>query len=61
MVKKEISKDEVLFYLEEMIEMELASEIEEDVYYDIKYKGKCNKQDYKEVLHNMRKWYTEKF
>lgn len=59
--KERFNKGEVMEYLEEMIQCGLATEEEENVYYDVKYTGKCNKKDYSKVKKNIHKWYNEKF
>ena len=61
MIKNEISNEEALFYLEEVISMNLATEVEEDVYYDIKSRGKCKRSELEKVKKRMHEWYGEKF
>lgn len=61
MIKNEISNEEVLYYLEEMISMSLATKVEEDVYYDIKYSGKCKRSELEKVKKRMYELYEEKF
>lgn len=55
------SNDECLGYLEEMIISDLATEVEEKVYQDVKWFGKCNRKELNEVRRNMKKWYNEVF
>jgi len=57
----DISNTDVLYYLEEMIQCGLADEIEENVYYDIKWFGRCKRGEMKHVKKNMIKMYNEKF
>lgn len=61
MIKKEISNEEMMFYLEEMIQMELATETEEKVYEDIRWHGRCKRSELNQVKDRMRKWYEEQF
>lgn len=61
MIKNEISNEEVAYYLEEMISMNLATEVEEDVYYDIKHSGKCKRSELEKVKKRMYELYDEKF
>ena len=61
MIKNEISNEEALFYLEEVISMNLATEVEEDVYYDIKHSGKCKRSELEKVKKRMYELYDEKF
>lgn len=58
---KDISNTDVMYYLEEMINMGDASEIEMNVYYDIKLTGKCKGGELKRVKKNMLEMYDEKF
>ena len=58
--KLEVSHSEVMFYLEEMIEMDLVDEIEERLYTDIKWK-KYSKKDYTYVQNRVREWQEEQF
>lgn len=59
--KETFNKYEVMEYLEEVIQMGLATEEEENIYYDMKYTGKCTYKDYVQVRKNMHKLYNEKF
>lgn len=52
-MQKGISKTELIYYLEEMIKMNLSTEFEEDIYYSIKYTGKANKKKLKNVISRM--------
>ncbi|WGT37967.1 hypothetical protein QH639_19385 [Lysinibacillus sp. 1 U-2021] len=55
------NKEDVLFYLEEMVQMEMATSIEEDVYYSLKQDKKISREQLKSVLKCMYKWYNTKF
>jgi len=55
------NKENVLFYLEEMVQMEMASSIEEDVYYSLKQDKKIAREQLGLVLKRMKKWYNIKF
>ncbi|MBG9689480.1 hypothetical protein ABD91_00885 [Lysinibacillus sphaericus] len=55
------NKEDVLFYLEEMVQMEMASSIEEDVYYSIKQDKKITREQLGSVLKRMKKWNNIKF
>lgn len=55
------NKEDVLFYLEEMVQMEMASSIEEDVYYSIKQDKKITREQLGSVLKRMKKWHNIKF
>ena len=55
------SNGEVMEYLEEMIISDLAEAVEERVYQDIKWFGKCSKSDLNKIKINMKKWYKEVF
>lgn len=59
--KVSFSNEEVLEYLENMLQSGLATEEEENVYYDVKYTGKCNKKELSKVKRNLHNWYHEKF
>lgn len=65
MVKKEISKSELMYYLEEMIEMDLADEIETRFYEDCQWedftKMKQRKVDLKHIIHNYRTYQNQAF
>jgi len=47
------NKEDVLFYLEEMVQMEMASSIEED--------KKITREQLRSVLQRMHKWQNTKF
>ncbi|QIC46277.1 hypothetical protein GAG94_03510 [Lysinibacillus sphaericus] len=55
------NKEDVLFYLEEMVQMEMASSIEEDVYYSIKQDKKITREQLGSALKRMKKWHNTKF
>ncbi|UUV25875.1 MULTISPECIES: hypothetical protein [Lysinibacillus] len=55
------NKEDVLFYLEEMVQMEMATSIEEDVYYSLKQDTKISRDQLRTVLKRMNKWYNTKF
>lgn len=55
------NKEEVLFYLEEMVQMEMVTSIEEDVYYSLKQDTKISRDQLRTVLKRMNKWYNTKF
>lgn len=59
--KINVKSGEILYYLEEMIQMNLAEEVEENVYYDLKYKGKCKRKELSQVVEHMKEWQEEKF
>lgn len=54
------NKEDVLFYLEEMVQMEMVSSIEEDVYYLLKKEKKISREQLRSVLKCMYKWYNIK-
>ncbi|WP_342532762.1 hypothetical protein MHB40_14935 [Lysinibacillus sp. FSL K6-0057] len=55
------NKEDVLFYLEEMLQMEMATSIEEDVYYSFKQDKKITREQLRSVLQRMHKWQNTKF
>lgn len=55
------NKEYVLFYLEEMVQMEMATSIEEDVYYSLKQDKKITREQLRSVLQRMHKWQNTKF
>lgn len=55
------NKEDVLIYLEEMVQMEMATSIEEDVYYSLKQDKKISREQLISVLKRMYKWYNTKF
>lgn len=55
------NKEDVLFYLEEMVQMEMVTSIEEDVYYSLKQDKKISREQLRSVLKGMNKWYNTKF
>ncbi|MDC6267337.1 hypothetical protein [Lysinibacillus fusiformis] len=55
------NKEDVLFYLEEMVQMEMTSSIEEDVYYSLKQGKKVTREQLGSVLKRMKKWYNASF
>lgn len=58
-IKTNIS--EILYYLEEMYQMDLLSEEEMDIYEKYKYTGKMTKNDAKEVLISIKQYFFEEF
>ena len=61
MQAEDITNTDIMYYLEEMIQMDLADEIEQNVYYDIKWFNRCKRGELKHVKKNMIKIYNEKF
>lgn len=57
MKKQNFNKQEVKIYLEEVVFMDVATEIEQDVFYKIKYGQPVTKGELREVLSNMKYWY----
>ena len=55
------NKEDVLFYLEEMVQMEMVNTIEEDIYYSLKQDKKITRDQLRTVLKRMNKWYNTKF
>lgn len=55
------NKEDVLFYLEEMVQMEMVNTIEEDVYYSLKQDKKITREQLRSVLKRMNKWHNTKF
>lgn len=55
------NKEDVLFYLEEMVQMDMANTIEEEVYYSLKQGKKIARYQLGTVLKGMKKWYNTKF
>lgn len=55
------NKEDVLFYLEEMVQMEMATSIEEDVYYSLKQDTKISRDQLRTVIKRMNKWHNTKF
>lgn len=58
-IKTNIS--EIVYYLEEMYQMDLLSEEEMDIYENYKYSGKMTKNDAKEVLISIKQYFFEEF
>ena len=58
---EEVSHSEVMFYLEEMMDMNLSDELEDDVYYDLKWNGCTSKWKYGYVIKRIRELQYEKF
>lgn len=58
---EEVSHSEVMFYLEEMMVSELADDVEEDVYIDLKSTGRTSKWKYGYVIKRIRELQYEKF
>lgn len=59
--KKEISKTEMLYYLEEMIGMELASPLEENTYYKLMDDAYVSVDDLLHIGNTIQQWYQVKF
>lgn len=57
MNKQKFNTQEVKIYLEEVVFMDVATEIEQDVFYKIKYGQPVTKGELREVLSNMKYWY----
>ena len=55
------SNSEVMYYLEEMISMDMVEDYELAAYQDIKLIGKVKKGDLKKIKCNMFKLHNEKF
>lgn len=49
--------EEVKWYLEEMIQLDLTNNVEERVYEDLMWYGKCRSKDLKKVYARMDEWY----
>lgn len=60
-IKKQTNKGEVLFYLEEMIRMDLHDEFEEEMYELLSRGYKLHREDKLELVSRMQEWYDEKF
>jgi len=56
-----ISNSEIMYYLEEMISMDMVEDYELEAYQDIKWYGKVKKSSLKKIKHNMCKLHNEKF
>lgn len=57
-----VSKSELLFYLEEVIEMNNATELEQEVYYTYRHTGKLkNSETVQQILRKMKKLHNEKY
>ncbi|MEQ6355235.1 hypothetical protein ABNX05_11455 [Lysinibacillus sp. M3] len=52
---------EIMYYLEEMISMDMGKDYELEAYQDIKWYGKVKKSTLKKIKRNMYKLYNEKF
>lgn len=61
MKEVQFSKDEVLAYLEDMIQMDYATQDETDLFEDIQWNGTYSKTTYNKVIRNMKKLYNETF
>ena len=55
------NNSEVLYYLEEIISMDMGKDYELEAYQDIKRYGKVKKSSLKKIKRNMYKLYNEKF
>lgn len=65
-IKTEVSQSELMFYLEEMVQMGLADEIEESFYEDCQWDGfskvkQQRKIDLRHIIHNYRAWQEVNF
>ncbi|MFJ3388783.1 hypothetical protein [Lysinibacillus sp. NPDC086135] len=54
------SNSEIMYYLEEMISMNMEKDYELEAYQDIKRYGKVKKSAFKKIKRNMFKLYNEK-
>ncbi|QJI52514.1 hypothetical protein [Psychrobacillus phage Perkons] len=61
MKQVEFNKSEVLAYLEDMIQIDLATELERHAYEDMKWNGKMNANTYASIVHTMKEKWNEKF
>lgn len=59
--KVNLNRDELVSYLEEMINLGLAEDFEENVYYDYLYKGKVKRSDLEKVKYRFKQWHNEVF
>lgn len=50
------SMNEVKEYLEEMVASDLAIKVEQDVYQDLKWYGRCKKAELEQVYERMNDW-----
>ncbi len=55
------NNSEIMYYLEEMISMDMEEDYELEAYQDIKCYGKAKKSSLKKIKRNMFKLYNEKF
>jgi len=55
------NKEDVLFYLEEMVQMEMSTSIEEDVYFSLKQGKNVTREQLGSVLKRMKKWQNTVF
>lgn len=56
-IKKKTVSGDVMNYLEVMLLEDMNDEIEEKVYTDIKWWGKCKKSEYEYVVERMNEYY----
>lgn len=55
------NNSEILYYLEEIISMDMEQDYELEAYRDIKWYGKIKSSSLKKIKHNMYKLHYEKF
>lgn len=55
------SNSEIIYYLEEIISMDMVEDYELEAYQDIKQHGKVKRSTLKKIKHNMVKLHNEKF
>lgn len=59
--KVNLNRDELVSYLEEMINLGLAEDFEENAYYDYLYTGKVKRSDLEKVKCRFKEWHNEVF
>lgn len=60
--KVNVSKTEMLFYLEEMMRMDIASQLEETTYYNLMNDGAyVSVHDRLTIANTMQEWYQVEF
>ena len=61
MMKKQISMDEMMFYLEEMVLLGISTALEEKVYHLLLEEKKVSLNQLESIKKRISKWYEVKF
>lgn len=60
-MKKEINETEILFYLEEMMQLELCNSLEEEIYHSLIEELPVHSRKLNKIKKRIHKWYELKF